>query len=392
MNSDTHTVTERATKPLRVKVEPSLYSWAAERSRLDVEQLSDRFPKLSEWMAGHGSPTLKQVEGFARATGTAVGYFFLPGPPDEHLPIPDFRTVGDRPVARPSGNLLDTIYQCQQRQDWYRDYVRSSGMGELEWAGSLQPNTAPEDAAQQMRSALSFDMQQRGANYQQAFTVLRQRAEELGVMVMVSGVVGSNTRRKLDPQEFRGFALADRFAPLVFVNGSDTRAAQIFTLAHELAHIWTGESALDSVDLGARATNDIEGWCNRVAAETLVPLEEIRAEFNPRVGISTELQRLARRFKTSRLVVLRRLHECEFLTWDEYQQTFQTEYDQALERASGSGGDFYNTQPARVGTVFAQTVIASTLEGDTSYTDAFQLLGFKKTSTFHELADRLGVT
>ena len=156
-------------------------------------------------------------------------------------------------------------------------------------------------------------------------------------MVMVSGVVGSNTRRKLDPQEFRGFALADRFAPLVFVNGSDTRAAQIFTLAHELAHIWIGESALDSVDLGARATNDIERWCNRVAAEILVPLQEIRAEYNPRVGISTELQRLARRFKTSRLVVLRRLHECEFLTWDEYQQTFQTEYEEALERITGTG-------------------------------------------------------
>jgi len=392
MNSESHAGPKRTTKSVRVEVDPSLYSWAAERSQLSLEELSDRFPKLSEWMAGHCSPTLKQVEGFARATGTAVGYFFLPEPPDEHLPIPDFRTVGDHPVARPSGNLLDTIYQCQQRQDWYRDYVRSSGLRELEWVASLQPNTPPEDAAQRMRNALSFNVQQRGANYQEAFTVLRQQAEELGVMVMVSGVVGSNTRRKLDPQEFKGFALADRFAPLVFVNGSDTRAAQIFTLAHELAHIWIGESALDSVDLGERATNDIERWCNRVAAEILVPIQEIQAEFNARVGISTELQRLARRFKTSRLVVLRRLHECEFLTWDEYQQTFQTEYEQALEWATGTGGDFYRTQPTRVGTAFAQAVIASTLKGDTSYTDAFQMLGFKKTSTFYELADRLGVT
>ena len=127
MNSETYAEPERTTKPLRVKVDPSLYSWAAERSRLGLDELSDRFPKLHEWMAGHRSPTLKQVEGFARATGTAIGYFFLPEPPDEHLPIPDFRTVGDRPVDRPSGNLLDTIYQCQQRQDWYRDYVRSSG-------------------------------------------------------------------------------------------------------------------------------------------------------------------------------------------------------------------------------------------------------------------------
>ena len=210
MNSETYAEPERTTKPLRVKVDPSLYSWAAERSRPRLGRTLRPFPELHEWMAGQSSPTLKQVEGFARATGTAIGYFFLPEPPDEHLPIPDFRTVGDRPVDRPSGNLLDTIYQCQQRQDWYRDYVRSSGMRELEWVASLQPNTPPEDAAQRIRSALSFNVQQRGANYQEAFTVLRQRAEELGVMVMVSGVVGSNTRRKLDPQEFRGFALADR--------------------------------------------------------------------------------------------------------------------------------------------------------------------------------------
>ena len=392
MNSETYAEPERTTKPLRVKVDPSLYSWAAERSRLGLDELSDRFPKLHEWMAGHRSPTLKQVEGFARATGTAIGYFFLPEPPDEHLPIPDFRTVGDRPVDRPSGNLLDTIYQCQQRQDWYRDYVRSSGLGELEWVESLQPNTHPEDAAQRIRSELSFNVEQRGSDFQAAFTALRQRAEELGVLVMVSGVVGSNTHRRLDPQEFRGFALADRFAPLVFINGSDTRAAQIFTLSHELAHIWLGESALDSVDMGEKATNKAERWCNQVAAEMLIPLQEIHSEFDPQVELTTELQRLARRFKTSRLVVLRRLHECDFLTWDEYRQTYQTEYEQALERTSSTGGDFYRTQPARVGTTFAQAVIASTLEGDTSYTDAFQMLGFKKTSTFYELADRLGVT
>ena len=396
VNAEDHTEAKQATQSpretVRVSVDPSLYTWASERSRLDLDELADRFPKLNEWMAGKRMPTLKQIEDFARATGTAVGYFFLAKPPDEQLPIPDFRTIGDHPVARPSGDLLDTIYQCQQRQDWYRDYARSVGLRELEWVGSLRSSTPPEDAAQLITGALSFSVERRGANFVEAFTALRQRAEELGVLVMVSGVVGSNTRRKLDPQEFRGFALADPFAPLVFVNGSDTRAAQIFTLSHELAHIWLGESALDIVDLGARATNSVERWCNQVAAEMLVPLQEIRSEFNPREELASELQRLARRFKTSRLVVLRRLLESGFLTWDEYRRTYQAEYEQALERAGGPGGDFYKAQPVRVSKTFAQAVIASTLEGHTSYTDAFQMLGFKKTSTFYELADQLGVT
>ena len=148
---------------VRVEVQPSLYRWALERSRLDQDKLARRFPKLGEWMVGDRVPTLKQIEKFAQATGTAVGYFFLPEPPDEQIPIPDLRTVGDQAVIRPSGNLLDTIYQCQQRQDWYREYARSAGLQELEWIGSLQTRTPPVEAARKITRALSFSVERRGA-------------------------------------------------------------------------------------------------------------------------------------------------------------------------------------------------------------------------------------
>ena len=212
------------------------------------------------------------------------------------------------------------------------------------------------------------------------------------MLVMVNGVVGSNNYRKLDPQEFRGFALADTLAPLVFVNGADTRAAQIFTLAHELAHIWLGESALSDADLSIQTTDRVEAWCNKVAAEMLVPMRHIRSDFDPGAERASELQRLARKFKSSTLVVLRRIHEAGYLSWEEYRRSYMAEYERAMESRGGGGGNFYNTQPVRVGRTFAQAVITSTLEGHTSYTDAFQMLGFKKASTFDELADRLGVT
>ena len=124
----------------------------------------------------------------------------------------------------------------------------------------------------------------------------------------------------------------------------------------------------------------------------LVPIRQVRSEFNPRAELAAELRRLARKFKASGLVVLRRLHECGFLAWDQYRRACRAEHERALERASGPGGDFYNTQPVRVSTTFARAVIASTLEGRTSFTEAFEMLGFKKASTFYELADRLGVT
>lgn len=379
---------------VRVEVAPSLYAWACERSERDLDALARTFPKLSEWQTGRCSPTLKQLEHFARATRTPVGYFFLSTPPDEQIPIPDLQTVGGKGVTRPNPDLLDTIYQCQQRQDWYRDYARSVGAEAVSFVGSMSTDTPVSQAASTITSVLSFSVDKRGSSCSEAFMSLRDRAEDSGVLVMVNGVVGNNTSRKLDPDEFRGFALVDHLAPLVFVNGADSKAAQIFTLLHELAHIWLGETALSDVDLSVQTTSRVESWCNQVAAETLVPLEALESEFNDSVDLTAELPRLAHRFKSSTVVVLRRMQESGYLSWEKYRKAYDDEFARAMEqigqRGQG-GGNFYNTQPARVSRLFARAVITSTLEGQTLYTDAFRMLGFKKLATFNGQAERLGI-
>lgn len=380
---------------VRAQVRPELLVWARERSRLPAEDLAQRFPRLDEWERGDRAPTLKQLERFAAATHTPVGFLFLPDPPEEQVPIPDYRTMGDAGILRPSPDLLDTIFQCQQRQEWYRDFARLNREDPAAFVGTLNTNAPVAEAARTMRKTLAFDVDERGASWTEALRTLSEHAEDVGVLVMVNGVVGSNTHRRLDPHEFRGFALVDPFAPLVFVNGADTKAAQIFTLAHELAHLWLGETALSDADLMRTPATEIERWCNRVAAEFLVPLDAIRDDFDPEQPITDELERLARRFKVSTLVVLRRLYDANRLGWDAYREAYQAELDRILgilrERGTAGGGDFYNTQPVRVSKRFARAVITSTLEGQTLHRDASQMLGFKKLSTFHELAARLGV-
>ena len=378
---------------MRVSVRPELLRWARERAGLSPEALARRIPQLEAWELGDAQPTLKQVERFAKATYTPVGFLFLPEPPIEQVPIPDFRTVAAERVDRPSSDLLDTVYICQQRQEWYRDFARGEGEDRLPFVGSSSLTSDIRDTAVRMRAALGFtiDERRRIPTWTDALRRFVEQADLLGVLVMVSGVVGSNNRRKLDPNEFRGFALSDDLAPLVFVNGADTRAAQMFTLAHELAHIWLGQSALSDVDPASAPTHQVELWCNRVAAEFLVPLEELRKEYHQRAGLQEECNRLARLFKVSTLVILRRLHDAGALSRDEMWDAYHEEVARLLAIPRSSGGDFYLTQAARVSKRFARALVVSTLEGRTLHRDAFRLLGFSKLETFRELGHSLGV-
>jgi Zn-dependent peptidase ImmA (M78 family) len=370
--------------------------WAAQRARLDDGDLLARFNKWPFWLRGEAQPTLKQLEDFARLTHTAIGYFFLPQPPALALPVPDFRILGDEALAEPSSNLLDTLYLCQQRQDWYRDHARMHGLPSVPFVGSARLQEAPEVVAQRLRETLSLSTEARRQmpTWTDALRQLIAKAEDAGVMVMVSSVVGSNSHRKLDVGEFRGFALADSLAPLVFLNGADSKAAQMFTLAHELAHVWLGATGVSDTQVGQVPEQQTERWCNQVAAELLMPMAELRAVHERAAPIPDEIQRLAREFKVSTLVALRRLFDAGFISQIALWQHYRVEQERlsALKERSSSGGDFYHSLGARTSKRFARAIVSSTLEGLTSFPDAFRMLGVRKTATFYEAARELGVT
>lgn len=256
-----------------VTIQPNLLTWARERAGLSLDSLANKFPKIAEWEAGELQPTLKQLERFAGAVHVPIGYLFLPEPPRESLPIPDFRTVSDRSITRLNVNLLDTIYLCQERQAWYRDYARLHRFAPIDFIERAKLADAPTEMAKaiSMRLNLSMDERSRLPDPAEALRRLMAQAEEIGVLVMVSSVVGGNTHRKLEVREFRGFALIDSLAPLIFINAADSKAAQMFTLAHELAHLWLGESGVSDAEGVNAPEQEIERWCNAVAAELLMP-------------------------------------------------------------------------------------------------------------------------
>jgi len=381
----------------RAPVRPELIRWARERAGIhDADDLMGRFPKLAEWETGETQPTLKQLEAFAQAVHVPIGYLFLPEPPQEPLPIPDFRTHDGRGVGRASPDLLDMIYACQERQGWYRDFAAVVRMPEAAFVGSASLDDRPQDVAARMAETLGFDVAHRAAcrTWEEALRLFIAQADGAGVLVMVSGVVLSNNRRALDPEEFRGFALADRRAPLVFINGADTKSGQMFTLAHELAHIWLGSSAVS--DASAAPLNGYrreEVWCNAVAAELLVPLDALRPALQPDEPLDEAMQRLARQFKVSTLVILRRLLDAGALDRPAFDRAWAAERARLRElvRAGAGGGDFYRTTLSRVSRRFARALVESTLEGQTLYRDAFRMLGVKKTETFHNIGREVGV-
>jgi Zn-dependent peptidase ImmA (M78 family) len=355
---------------------------------MDEFELGVRSPQLEDWERGDKQPTLKQLQTFAKATHTPIGYFFLPEPPAERLPIQDFRTVREG-TSRPSADLLDTIYAMQRRQDWLRD-ERREGEGEpLDFVGSARLADEPEAAGREMRRFIGLDdgWASEVKTWTEAVGELRRRIERLGVIAVINGVVGNNTSRKLDVQEFRGFALADPYAPLIFVNGADAKSAQMFTLAHELAHVWLGREG-EGIFPGNQR---VEKFCDRAAAEFLVPATELRRAWPAVKQEQDVFERLARQFKVSPIVAGRRAMGLRLIGRDVFFK-FYSEYTQReRERTKSSGGgDFYNTQNTRLGATFALSVMRAALEGRLSFKEAYDLTGLRG-GTFQEYGRRLGV-
>jgi Zn-dependent peptidase ImmA (M78 family) len=378
----------------RIDVRAPVLRWAIKRSGVPRTDLRHKFPKIDEWEAGEVQPTLHQLEAFARATSTPFGYLFLHDPPQEQLSIPHFRTVDDHHAAQPSPDLLETVQQMERRQGWMREALLDQGQEPLAFVHSADLANSPRVIAAHIRTALGLQdsWAHRHGNWSDALRDLRVKMEESGILVVVNGIVGNNTHRPLSIGEFRGFVLVDKYAPLVFINGADGKAAQMFTLAHELAHIWFGVSAAFDLRRLMPSTDQSERACNSVAAEFLVPEVELRSAWPSLRQQREPFQAAARRFKVSTIVAARRAFDVGLISRDQFFEFYDT-YEADERRVSAeveSGGDFYASQNLRISKRFGDAVIRAVKEGRLLYQEAYRLTGISG-KTFDRYATLLGL-
>jgi Zn-dependent peptidase ImmA (M78 family) len=380
-----------------VSVKSELIRWAIDRSRLPLGELVAAFPRLEQWIEGEQLPTHRQLEQFAHKTMTPLGYLYLDRPPDEQLGIPDFRTPGDTPLERPSPNLLETIHVMKRRQDWMREYLIEEGQTPLEFIASCTQARNVVSLAARIRDVLGLDADwaELHSTWEEALRTFRNAAERIGIIVATSSVVGLNNHRPLDPQEFRGFVLCDEYAPLVFVNGADSKSARMFTLAHELAHLWLGKDGLFNLIKMMPHRDETERFCNQVAAEFLVPGHKLSERWREANASGRPFHTIGRWFKVSPVVAARRAMDLNLITKAQFFSFYEKDREEwerrkaaeKLSRRKG-GPNFYAMQDVRLGRRFAYAVVRAAREGRLPYRDAYQLTDLKG-ETFDRYANLL---
>ena len=369
-----------------VIVKPIIIKWAIQSAGKDINVLSDKFDKIDKWASEESELTVSELNKLSKELRIPFGYFFLVEPPDEDIQLLKYRTVENEEQAKPSRDLIDTIKYMEKRQSFMRDALIEDGFLPHEFVGSATITDNPEDLAVKITQALKLKKDW-NKNNPAAFNVLREAISNLGILVMQNGVVGNNNHRVLNVAEFRAFVLIDEYVPLIFLNARDSANAKVFSLCHELVHIWLGVDELynDNFTTNQIFNNgQLESFCNEVAAEMLLPLSSIQSALDPQNDIYTNIKHISKVFNVSELVVCIRLKTKKFINAKVFNEVYANLLTEMRDNLLGkqlqekkSGGDYYATSGSRLDARFAATVSRKAREGRILYTEAYELVGAK---------------
>lgn len=378
-----------------VNVKPEIINWALKQTQ--EEKLGNKLmSNIAKWLDGSKIPTFNQIEEFSKKTNIPLGYFFLQSPPVEQIDLLEYRTIDSIELSNPSRNLIDTIHEMENIQDWMRTYRQDLGFDKLSFVGCMQEIEDINLIAEKIRENLELNNTwfEKNDDARKAFNFIRKQLEECGVVVIMNGIVGKNTHRTLNADEFRAFAMIDDWAPLIFINAADSNNARLFSILHEIVHIWLGRNDLFN-DRQIRLTDisDTERICNAVAGELLVPQHIFLNKWEHyHINVFEKITELAKYFRCGEIVVARKALDCKKIEQNIYNQVVQTSienYKQIQETKQVHGGNYYTTMGSRLDGCLIRALCESIHMGRTTYTEAYRLTNTSR-KTFSEIAQHFG--
>jgi len=373
-------------------INPDILIWARRRSQLSqsvlAKKLSTSAETLNKWEMGQKAPTIRQAQAIAAKTHIPLGYLYLNEPPIERLDLPDLRTVNGIQPNSPSSELLELAALMRERVSWYAEYLRDQGLTSNNCVGRRSSTEDVNQIVNDIRRTLAISEGDYSADQDKYLRLLIKKIEQAGILVMKQATIRNH--RHLSVSEFRGFAISDPLAPLIFINFADVSCARLFTLIHELAHIWLGQSGIS--DAHPDTDKAIEIKCNAIAAQFLVPEDQFLSSWQNERSWMENILQLRRQFRTSRWVIVRRAESLGKITlpqYREYTAELRAEYVER-EKNRKDGGNFYITKKSQISQPFSKAIVSEALSGKLLLREAGQLLDMRPPHVM-KYAQKLGI-
>lgn len=369
-----------------------VFKWARESAKMTKEIAASKIAvsaeKLNEWETGEGFPTIRQAQNLAKAYKRPFALFFLPDIPNDFQPLQDFRNPDSKELSTSS---IFIIREIQQKQAWISDMNKENNENTVPFVGRFSIKNRAIQVAQNILGTLNINP----LNYKTNNPILEwiDKAESNGIFISRTSFIHS--RLKLDSKEIQGFAIADNFAPFVFINSDDWNAPQLFTLVHKLAHIWIAETGISndlepSINKGANY-NPIELFCNEVAANALMPKEFIDSLDEKAFDNAKEVFKNAKTIGVSSFALIVRALNLNIISLNSYKKLkieADFEYNEflkreaekkAIQKEKGRTGapNYFLLQLNKNSRLFTQTLLEAFRGGYIEPTQASNLLNVK---------------
>lgn len=268
-------------------------------------------------------PTKTVLESLAYVYRVPVLTFFLPQPPVFQDELIDFRTFDSKRPKVDNPIIFAIKRKIKLLQTELSRIEQENSKKTKKFVGSVAPDTQISEFVTLVRKIIGFSVEEQKSlrKKDDLFKIIRNHIERAGIFVVQVGDLGSY-HTAIQPSEFRGIAISDKYAPLIVINPNDTAPAQLFSLLHEVAHIFLGDTAISNVGITNDRMNNKEKICNAFAAEFLLPYAEVqniadmkKYEIEDILYAATEIGKI---YHVSNTVAIRRFYDAKKITYNAF--------------------------------------------------------------------------